>query len=78
MPLDQILAAHPGAEVRERAEFLRRLGIDDLVAEGRATWAERVAVGDLAAMEARSRIGEAEALCDPAGLGAFTVATLQV
>jgi len=78
VPLDQILAAHPGAEVCGQAEFLRRLGIDDLVSEGRATWAERVAAGDLAAMEARSRIGEAEALCDPSGLGAFTVATWQV
>ena len=78
VPLDQVLAAHPGAEVCDQAEFLRRLGIDDLVAEGRATWAERAAVGDLAAMEARSRIGEAEALCDPGGLGAFTVATWTV
>lgn len=78
VPLDQILAAHPGAEVCRQAEFLRRLGIHDLVAEGRATWAERAAVGDLAALEARSRIGEAEALCDPAGLGAFTVAVWTV
>ena len=78
VPLDQILAAHPGAEVCEQAEFLRRLGIDDLVSDGRAIWADRAAVGDLAAMEARSRIGEAEALCDPAGLGAFTVAVWQV
>lgn len=78
VPLDQILAAHPGAEVCGQAEFLRRLGIEDLVAEGRATWAERAAVGDLAAMEARSRIGEAEALCDPTGLGAFTASTWTV
>ena len=74
VPLDQILAAHPGAEVCEQAEFLGRLGIDDLVSEGRAVWRERAAVGDLAAFEARSRVHEAEALCDPAGLGAFTVA----
>ena len=42
--------------------------------EGRAVWRERAAIGDLAALEARSRVHEAEALCDPAGLGAFTVA----
>lgn len=78
VPLDQILATHPGAAVCGQAEFLRRLGIDDLVAQGRATWAQRAAVGDLAALEARSRIGEAEALCDPAGLGAFTVAVWTV
>ena len=74
VPLDQILAAHPGAEVCDQGTFLRSLGIDDLVAEGRAVWEERAAVGDLAALEARSRVYEAEALCDPSGLGAFTVA----
>ncbi len=74
VPLDQILAAHPGAEVCDQATFLRSLGIEELVAEGRARWHERAAVGDLVALEARSRVHEAEALCDPSGLGAFTVA----
>ena len=78
VPLDQLLAAHPGAEVCEQAGFLRRLGIDDLVVEGRSVWSDRAGVGDLAALEARSSIGEAEALCDPSGLGAFTVAIWQV
>jgi len=78
VPLDQILAAHPGAQVCDQATLLRSLGIDGLVAEGRAVWRERAAVGDLAALEARSRVYEAEALCDPAGLGAFTVATWRV
>ena len=75
VPLDQILATHPGAVVCDQASFLRTLGIEDLVAEGRATWHERAAVGDLPAIEARSRIHEAESLLDPAGLGAFTVIT---
>ena len=75
VPLDQIIAAHPGAEVSDQASFLRNLGIDDLAAEGRATWHERAAIGDLAALEARSAVHEAEALCDPTGLGAFTVAS---
>lgn len=74
VPLDQILAAHPGAEVCDQAAFLRSLGIEETVAEGRAVWHERAAIGDLAALEARSRIHEAEALCDASGLGAFTVA----
>ena len=74
VPLDQILAAHPADKLCDQAAFLRSLGIEDLVAEGRAVWEERAAVGDLAALEARSRVYEAAALCDPSGLGAFTVA----
>lgn len=75
VPLDQLLAAHPGAEVCDQASFLVSLGIDELVSEGRALWHDRAAIGDLVALEARSRIHEAEALCDPSGLGAFTVVT---
>ena len=56
-----------------QAEWLRRHGIDDLVAEGKAVWAERAHLGDLEAIRARSRVNEAEALLDPAGLGAFLV-----
>ena len=74
VPLDQLLGAHPGAAVCDQAAFLRSLGIDDLVAEGRTVWRERAAVGDLQALEGRSRVHEAEALCDPGGLGAFSVA----
>ena len=75
VPFDQILTAHPGAEVCDQATFLASLGIEELAAQGRALWHERAAVGDLAALEARSRVHEAEALCDPAGLGAFSVIT---
>ncbi len=60
--------------VRTQAQWLALHGIDDFVAEGRAIWAERSAIGDLAALKARSRVREAEALSDPDGLGAFTVA----
>jgi SAM-dependent MidA family methyltransferase len=62
----------PAAD-RTQAEWLGDHGIDDLVTAGRRTWAERAAVGDLAAVRARSRVGEAEALLDPEGLGAFRV-----
>lgn len=58
---------------RSQAEWLRAHGIDELVEEGRRTWQERASAGDLAAMVARSRINEAEALLDPTGLGAFRV-----
>ena len=56
-----------------QAEWLRAHGIDDLVTEGRRVWQERAGIGDLAAVKARSRINEAEALLDEDGLGAFRV-----
>ena len=58
---------------QSQAEWLRSHGIDDLVAEGRRIWQERAGIGDLAAVKARSRITEAEALLDEGGLGAFRV-----
>jgi SAM-dependent MidA family methyltransferase len=63
----------PPAFDRSQAEWLQEHGIDELVDEGRRTWAERAAIGDLAAVRARSRVTEAEALLDPTGLGAFRV-----
>jgi SAM-dependent MidA family methyltransferase len=63
----------PTGRDRSQAEWLRAHGIDELVDAGRATWQERAAVGDLDAVKGRSRITEAEALLDPAGLGAFRV-----
>ncbi len=72
MALDQVQADHR-AEVCTQAEFLRGYGIDELVAEGRAAWAERAGVGDLDALKSRSRTREAEALLDPTGMGAFNV-----
>jgi SAM-dependent MidA family methyltransferase len=61
-------------EVTTQARWLADYGIHDLVAAGRAIWQERAATGDLASLKARSRIREAEALLEPSGLGAFTVA----
>ena len=63
----------PPARDVTQAEWLRAHGIDELVEEGRAIWQERAAIGDLEAIRARSRVTEAEALLDPAGLGAFRV-----
>jgi SAM-dependent MidA family methyltransferase len=59
-----------------QAEWLRSLGIDDLVEEGRRQWEAGAARGDLAALAGRSRVTEAAALTDPAGLGAHTVLVL--
>lgn len=71
--VDQLASVRPPDHDRSQAEWLRAHGIDDLVASARATWHQRAHLGDLTALTARSRVGEAEALCDPAGLGAFRV-----
>lgn len=72
LPLEPVASTGP-AVLRSQADFLRIHGIDDLVEDGRSQWHQGAAVGDLAALRARSRIREAEALLDPAGMGAFTV-----
>jgi SAM-dependent MidA family methyltransferase len=61
------------ALVATQADWLRAHGVDDLVAEARRGWDERAHVGDLEALRHRSRVGEAAALLDPAGLGAHRV-----
>lgn len=71
VPIDQ-LAPAPDLD-RSQAEWLAAHGLDELVAEGRRVWAARAHIGDLAALRARSRVNEAAALTDPAGLGAFRV-----
>lgn len=70
---DQLDAVRPPDHDSSQAEWLRSHGIDDLVTQATATWRQRAHLGDLAALSARSRVGEADALCDPAGLGAFRV-----
>ncbi len=57
-----------------QADWLRAHGIDALVDVARATWHARAAIGDLAALKARSRVNEADALLDPGGPGGFLVA----
>jgi SAM-dependent MidA family methyltransferase len=69
--LDQFPAADA---VRSQTQWLQLWGIDELVAEGKRVWAEQSARPGLEAIRMRSRVGESEALLDPAGLGAFTVA----
>jgi NADH dehydrogenase [ubiquinone] 1 alpha subcomplex assembly factor 7 len=59
-----------------QAAWLDTLGVESMVDDGRRLWDERAAVGDLAALEARSRASQAAALTDPAGLGAHRVVVL--
>lgn len=60
--------------VRSQGQWLQRWGIGELVEEGKRVWAEQAARPGLDALRMRSRVSEAEALLDPAGLGGFTVA----
>lgn len=71
--VDQLQLEHGATDVESQATFLRGHGIEALVDQGRALWNERAHLGDLAAIRGRSAVREAEALLDPAGLGAFTV-----
>ncbi len=68
VPMDQL---PPPDAVRTQAQFLRRWGIDELVEEGRRVWESASAAPTVAAMKMRSRIREAEALCEQDGLGGF-------
>lgn len=68
--VDQLaLVRRPDTDLSQ-ADYLGAMGIGELVAEGRRIWSERAGIGDLAAVAARSRVTEADALTDPDGLGA--------
>ena len=70
VPVDQLPAT---TRSTTQAAWLGEHGIDDLVAEGRERWAAAAAAPDLDALRMRSRVSEADALIDPAGLGGFWV-----
>jgi len=71
--VDQLATVREPDAVRSQAQFLGLHGIEELVEEGRRRWEASAAMPGLAAMQMRSRISEARALLDPAGLGGFTV-----
>lgn len=71
--VDQLASVEPPGADRDQASFLGEHGIEDLVAEGAAIWRAQGGAGGLAAIAGRSRVHEADALCDPEGLGAFRV-----
>jgi hypothetical protein len=60
-----------------QSAWLDDLDLAHRVDEGRRLWDERAAIGDLPALEARSRVTQAAALTDPSGLGAHTVVVLK-
>jgi SAM-dependent MidA family methyltransferase len=59
-----------------QSDWLEDLGLARMVDEGRRRWEAGAAVGDLTALEGRSRSSQAAALTDPAGLGAHRVVVL--
>jgi len=69
--VDQLRAAIEPTVMATQRQVLERLGIDQLVEEGRKIWTENAAAPDVAALRARSRIGEAESLLQSGGLGDF-------
>ncbi|MFN7151104.1 MAG: SAM-dependent methyltransferase [Microthrixaceae bacterium] len=71
--VDQLERIAPAGSRMAQADWLAAHGIEELVEDGRAVWAAAAGAPDLAAVRARSRITEAEALRDPTGLGAFAV-----
>jgi SAM-dependent MidA family methyltransferase len=71
--VDQLALVRPPTSDTTQAAWLHAHGIKDLVAEARSTWTERAHIGDLAALSARSRVAEADALLDSTGLGGFRV-----
>jgi SAM-dependent MidA family methyltransferase len=71
--IDQLAHVRPPTATCTQAEWLDRHGLGSLLVEARAAWAAAAAQPDLASLQARSRLTEAEALRDPNGLGAFRV-----
>lgn len=71
--IDQLDRVRTPSAIKRQADWLKLHGIDELAEEARRLWREGASRGDLAALRARSRVGEAEALTDPQGLGAFWV-----
>ena len=54
-----------------QADFLKHLGINDLVREGSDYWESMKNAPDVAAMKMRSRSAEAKLLTDQSGFGGF-------
>ena len=71
--VDQLVAAVAPTVMATQRQVLERLGIGQLVEEGRKIWTENASAPDVAALRARSRIGEAESLLQSGGLGDFIV-----
>jgi SAM-dependent MidA family methyltransferase len=72
--LDQLIAnTTVPTRVRTQAAALTAWGLAEQLAQSEQTWNNRKSDYDLIALRARSHASEAPILCDPAGLGGFTV-----
>ena len=63
----------PPTSIQTQAEWLQDLGIEHQVEMSKQIWEKHAHNPDLTALEARSAIGESEALSDLSGLGSFKV-----
>jgi SAM-dependent MidA family methyltransferase len=70
---DQLARVAVPVADRSQSEFLVAHGLESLVADARTAWEAAAARPDVEALKARSRVSEAAALADPAGLGSFRV-----
>lgn len=70
VPVDQLPTP---VHATRQAAWLEALGIDELADAAAQQWRETAHIGDLGALRARSTVHEANALCDPDGLGGFWV-----
>jgi SAM-dependent MidA family methyltransferase len=71
--VDQLAAVRPLSADSAQADWLAAHGLDELLTLARSAWQSAAAAPDVEALKARSRVAEAAALTDPAGLGAFRV-----
>lgn len=69
--VDQLAAVRPLSSDLSQADWLRSHGLDSLVDEASAAWHAAAASPTVESLKHRSRLSEAAALTDPAGLGAF-------
>ncbi len=70
---DQLAGVRSLDDDRSQSEWLAEHGLSGLVEAAREMWRSRAGIGDLAALAARSRVNEADALSDPGGLGGHRV-----
>ena len=63
----------PPTSVKTQAQWLGDFGLENLVEKSKQQWKKHAHNPDLTALEARSAIGESEALTDLSGLGSFKV-----
>ena len=71
--ISQLARVLPPTSIKTQAQWLRDLGLENQVEKSKQQWKKHAHNPDLTALEARSAIGESEALTDLSGLGSFKV-----